>query len=249
MTDSADSTQRPADDAEATAPPEAPHEPDSARASEPPSGPASDRASEPTSESTSSLDGGVPPATPPAPPIAPPISPPIGPVPAATPPGHGRDGRDGSWVGGVVLIAIGVAFLLGQLLPNAGRFVPLLVGLIFLAVFLATRNYGFLVPGGIVTGVGVGIVLTMEDQGRVGGGLFLISLGFGFVGIFILAALFRLRENHPWPLIPGGILCTIGLITLGGTRYDEVARVAWPAVLIALGLLFVLRGLLRRPPA
>ncbi len=184
------------------------------------------------------------------PPTAPPVGPPVGPVPAATPPGHGRhDGRDGSWIGGVVLIAIGVAFLLGQLLPNAGRFVPLLVGLIFLAVFLATRNYGFLVPGGIVTGVGAGIVLTMEDQGRVGGGLFLVSLGLGFVGIFLLGALFRLRENHPWPLIPGGILCTIGLITLGGTRYDEVARFAWPAVLIVLGLLFVVRGLIRRPPA
>jgi len=28
-----------------------------------------------------------------------------------------------------------------------------------------------------------------------------------------------------------------------------VARFAWPAVLIALGLLFVVRGLIRRPPA
>jgi hypothetical protein len=170
-------------------------------------------------------------------------------MPSATPPGHGReDVRDGSWIGGVVLITIGVAFLLGQLLPNAGRFVPLLVGLSFLAVFLVTRAYGFLVPGGIVTGVGVGIVLAMEDQGRVGGGLFLVSLGLGFIAIVILGALFRLRENHPWPLIPGGILCTIGLVTLAGTRYGDVARFAWPAVLIALGLLFVLRGFLRRPP-
>jgi hypothetical protein len=186
---------------------------------------------------------------PPSPPPAPPIAPPVGPMPSATPPAHGRgDVRDGSWIGGVVLITIGVAFLLGQLLPNAGRFVPLLVGLSFLAVFLVTRAYGFLVPGGIVTGVGVGIVLAMEDQGRVGGGLFLVSLGLGFIAIVILGALFRLRENHPWPLIPGGILCTIGLVTLAGTRYGDVARYAWPAVLIALGLLFVLRGFLRRPP-
>jgi hypothetical protein len=193
-------------------------------------------------------DRGETPGAPP--PIAPPMLPPMGPQPAVTPPGHGRSaGRDGSWVGGVVLIAIGVAFLLGQLLPDAGRFVTLLVGLTFLAVFVATRTYGFLVPGGIVTGVGVGIVLAMEDQGRVGGGLFLVSVGLGFVGIFVLGALFRLRENHPWPLIPGGILCAIGLITLSGTRYDEVARFAWPAALILLGLLFVLRGLLRRPPA
>jgi hypothetical protein len=173
----------------------------------------------------------------------------MGPVAAPGPPGHDRErARDGSWIGGVVLIAIGVAFLLGQLLPNAGRFVPLLVGLSFLAVFLVTRAYGFLVPAGIVTGVGVGIALAVEDQGRVGGGLFLVSLGLGFIAIVILGALFRLRENHPWPLVPGGILCTIGLITLAGTRYGDVARYAWPAVLIALGLLFVLRGVFRRPP-
>ena len=185
---------------------------------------------------------------PPAAPPAPPASPPAGPLPAAAPPGHGgRDAGDGSWVGGVVLITIGIAFLLGQLLPNAGRFVPLLVGLSFLAVFLVTRTYGFLVPAGIVTGVGAGIVLAMEDQGRIGGGLFLVSLGLGFIGIVVLGALFRLRENHPWPLVPGGILCTIGLITLAGTRYGDVARYAWPIVLIGLGMLFVLRGVMRRP--
>jgi hypothetical protein len=188
--------------------------------------------------------------SPPTAPPAPPTSPPAAPLPAATPPGHGRrDAGDGSWVGGVVLITIGVAFLLGQLLPNAGRYVPLLVGLSFLAVFLVTRTYGFLVPAGIVTGVGAGIVLAMEDQGRVGGGLFLVSLGLGFIGIVVLGALFRLRENHPWPLVPGGILCTIGLITLAGTRYGDVARYAWPIVLIGLGVLFVLRGVLRRPRA
>ena len=212
-----------------------------------PTSPAPEPALEPEPEPQLVGDREAPPPT--APP-APPASPPAGPLPAVTPPGHGRgDERDGSWVGGVVLITIGIAFLLGQLLPNAGRFVPLLVGLSFLAVFLVTRTYGFLVPAGIVTGVGAGIVLAMEDQGRVGGGLFLVSLGLGFIGIVVLGALFRLRENHPWPLVPGGILCTIGLITLAGTRYGDVARYAWPIVLIGLGVLFVLRGVLRRPRA
>lgn len=234
MAEPPDDTRRPGSKPNA---PEAPGEPLPGRAAESPS--------EPSPELLPSAGRSWPPDAPPAPPMAPPT----GPVPASTPPGHGRgDARDGSWVGGVVLVAIGVAFLLGQLLPNAGRFVPLLVGLIFLAVFLVTRSYGFLVPGGIVTGVGVGVVLAVEDQGRVGGGLFLVSLGLGFIAIFVLGALFRLRENHPWPLIPGGILCTIGLITLAGTRYGDAARYAWPAALIVLGLMFVLRGLIRRPP-
>src|SRR6266508_1871641 len=248
MAEPPDDTRRPGSRPKAV--PEAPGEPLPGPAAESPSesspGPAAESPSEPSPELLPSAGRSWPPDAPPAPPMAPPM----GPVPASTPPGHGRgDARDGSWVGGIVLVAIGVAFLLGQLLPNAGRFVPLLVGLIFLAVFLVTRSYGFLVPGGIVTGVGVGVVLAVEDQGRVGGGLFLVSLGLGFIAIFIIGALFRLRADHPWPLIPGGILCPIGLITLAGTRYGDAARYAWPAALIVLGLMFVLRGLIRRPPA
>jgi hypothetical protein len=216
-----------------------------------PDGEPGQTAAESTAEVPPRSSGEMPPSsgeTPPWPRAE--TAPPVGPNATPTPPGFSRtDRRDGSWVGGVILIVLGIAFLVGQLLPNAGQYVPLLVGLSFLAVFLATRNYGFLVPGGIVTGVGVGIVLATEDQGRVGGGLFLISLGLGFIAIYLLAALFRIRENHPWPFIPGGILVTVGVVTLAGTRYGEIARYIWPAALIVLGLAFVIRGLVRRPPA
>jgi len=170
-----------------------------------------------------------------------------GPGPTPTPRGDTRQRRnDGAWVGGLILIVIGLVFLVGQFVPNASRYVVLGIGLTFLVAFLATRNYGFLVPAGIVSGVGVGLVLMTYEAGRVGSGLLLVSLGLGFVSIWLIGALFRLRENHPWPFIPGGILVTVGTVSLAGSRYGDVARFVWPVALIVLGLAFLLRGFVRR---
>src|SRR5207253_9929299 len=106
-------------------------------------------------------------------------APPPGPGAAPTPPGHLRGGgrNDGAWVGGLILIVIGLVFLAGQLVTNASHYVVLGVGLTFLVAFFATRNYGFLVPAGIVSGVGVGLVLMLVEPGRIGSGLLLVSLG------------------------------------------------------------------------
>lgn len=177
-----------------------------------------------------------------------PSAPPPGPSPSATPPGNARGAHrnDGAWVGGLILIVIGLVFLTGQFVPNASRYVVLGIGLTFVVAFLATRNYGFLVPAGIVSGVGVGLVLMTYEAGRVGSGLLLVSLGIGFVAIWVVGAVFRLRENHPWPWIPGGILVTVGTISLAGTRYGDLARFVWPIALIVLGGAFLVRGLVRR---
>ena len=174
--------------------------------------------------------------------------PPPGPSGPSTPPAalRRRDRDQGAWVGGLILIVIGLAFLAGQVVPNASNYVVLGIGLVFLLAFLATRNYGFLVPAGIVSGVGAGLVLMLYEEGRAGSGLLLVSLGIGFIAIWVVGALFRLRENHPWPFIPGGILITVGVISLAGTRYGDIARYAWPVALIVLGVAFVARGVTRR---
>ena len=46
-----------------------------------------------------------------------------------------------------------------QLEPDIGRFVTLIIGLGLLAVFVVRRDYGFLVPGSILTGIGIGLAL------------------------------------------------------------------------------------------
>ena len=187
-------------------------------------------------------------------PIPPPPS--SGPDPVRIPPGpagppevtlpiFGRQ-RDGSWVGGAILIGIGLAFLVGQVIPRAGDYIVLAIGVTFLAAFVVTREYGFLVPGGIVTGVGAGVVIAANLPGVEGGSLFMLALGTGFVAIWVIGLAFHVRENHPWPLIPGLILSGIGAASLAGTRYQEIGRLGWPIALIALGAILLVRGWARR---
>ncbi len=155
----------------------------------------------------------------------------------------------GAWVAGLVLVALGGFLLLDRFLPNAGEYIVLAVGLILLIVFLATGEYGFLVPGGIVTGIGAGIPLTTVYAGQLGGGLFLIAMGAGFALIWVLAMVLRMHERHPWPLVPAVILATIGAyVASEDTRYAISGTIgtAWPVILVVGGLLLMLGSLRRR---
>jgi hypothetical protein len=147
-------------------------------------------------------------------------------------------------VAGVVIAGLGLFFLAGQLEPDIGRFVTLIIGLSLLVVFVLTREYGFLVPGSILTGVGVGIVLDSVASGQAESALMMLAIAGGFLGIWLIGSIFRLPQNHWWPLIPGGILTLIGLVQM--TRTDVVSALRfWPVVLIVLGA-FVLAGAITR---
>lgn len=190
-----------------------------------------------------------PPASrPPAPPIAP-DGPPPGSPPPALPPRRPEPRRDAGWVAGLFLVGLGALLLVGREVPDAGRYVVLVVGLGLLVLFAANREYGVLVPGCIVTGVGLGIVLASEYTGEVGGALFMLSLGGGFLAIWVIGGLFRLSEHHGWPLVPGLILGSIGAATAAGERgrpaADAIAT-GWPLVLVLIGLWLVGQALLAR---
>jgi hypothetical protein len=152
-----------------------------------------------------------------------------------------RRGNEGFWIG-TILIGLGAVLLAGQLIPETGRYGVLVIGLALLAGFAMTRQYGFLVPGGIVTGVGVGVLLTQAYPSA--GGLFLLSLAAGFASIWVIGVIFRLREHHWWPLIPAGILGTIGVISLADQsgQFGDLLRLAWPIALVILGAFIVLRA-------
>lgn len=155
--------------------------------------------------------------------------------------------RGPEWIGGAVLIFIGAVLLIGREVQDLGRYIPLIIGVGLLGLFLVTRAYGALVPGGIVTGVGAGIVL--DDQPGAPAGVFLVALGLGFVSIWLIGLLFRLRENHWWPIIPGGILLLVGGAEYAGTQGRqalELFELLWPVLLIAIGLLVVIRAFLGR---
>jgi hypothetical protein len=148
---------------------------------------------------------------------------------------------------GFVLVLIGGGALMSELLPDYDRYVPMLVGLGLLAVFFVTRAYIALVFGAILTGVGAGLLVSeafFHTADADGAGATL-GLGFGFLGIWTVSLLMRLKEHHFWPLIPGGILLAVGaMLGVGGLAIDLLAW--WPVLLIAVGVVVLGRELLVR---
>ncbi len=161
----------------------------------------------------------------------------------------------------MVIISVGVFLLLAQLVPDIGRWIPLLIGLIFLAAFVPQREYGFLIPGCILTGVGVGVVLAGVVDNPWSGAAVLLSLAGGFIAIWVVSVLLR-RVDRAWPrgssrdaaralwwpLIPGGILALIGLIALaedGLASWYDVLR-WWPLLIIGVGIVVLVSALVRR---
>jgi hypothetical protein len=148
---------------------------------------------------------------------------------------------------GIFLIGVGLAALAATVYPDAGTVIVLVLGLGLLTTFAVTREYGALVPGGILTGLGAGLVasttLTLADEAT--GGVVVAGLGLGFLSIWLIGLLFRLEENHPWPLIPGAILTTVGAALLIGDQAVELLRF-WPLILIALGVGAIGKALLDR---
>ena len=167
------------------------------------------------------------------------------PVDVAPEPVRRRGIDPGSLVSGVVVAVVGVLLLVAQSRDLVGQYIPLLVGAILLVAFFFTKQYGFLVPGAIITAVGVGTVLVANDPSGTRGPLFLVALGLGFVSIWVLGQLFHIPENHWWPLVPGGILMVIGAVALLGGEAQHFLDY-WPLVLVIIGVGLVARALMRR---
>jgi hypothetical protein len=146
----------------------------------------------------------------------------------------------------VILILVGVAGLAGQVLhltANLGGLIVIAIGLGFAVAFAFTRHYGFLVPGGIMTGLGAGIIasesLALADDQP--GGAIVLGLGLGFLAIWVVGAIARVERNHPWPLIPGGILAVIGaVLVIGGQMVNLLDY--WGIGAIAVGIVVLWRS-------
>jgi hypothetical protein len=157
--------------------------------------------------------------------------------------------RREAMVGGALLIAIGVLVLLAQNIKveTLGLlFLPALGGL-FLIAGIIGRQVGFLIPGGILTGIGLGAIFTQNPQ-VVGtetaqGGVFFIGFALGWFLITVLSKLFT-SETQWWALIPGAIMALIGGgLMLGGAALNVLEFVGhwWPLILVALGLVIIFR--------
>lgn len=150
--------------------------------------------------------------------------------------------RDTSWLPGLILIAVGLTLFSVQLLDLDAHVVVLVVGLVFAVAFAVTRRYGLLIPAGIVTGLGAGILL--EDSGVMGEPV-VLGLGLGFLAIYagdLLTSGAR-APGRWWPLIPGAILTIIAAAesTFGADGARVIAQ-GWPIILIFAGAWILLRG-------
>lgn len=149
---------------------------------------------------------------------------------------------------GLIVIGIGVFLLLAQFVPDIGRSVPLLIGLAFLVASAVKREYGLLIPGCIISGVGVGVLLAEAVDSRWEGAAVLFSIAAGFLAIWIISALLRrggrgwrgmdeAAQALWWPLIPGGILTIVALVVLAEEGFESDLLRWWPLLIIGAGVI------------
>ncbi len=150
-----------------------------------------------------------------------------------------------------VLIVLGALLLftplnLGDLFGSA---IVLVIGLVFLYVYgQQGRNIGFLIPGSIMTGLGLGIV---AEAATGMNGLVPLGLGLGFCAIWFM------QRSFWWALIPGGIIALAGLKDLANSNDGSGSTLGslglsggswWPLLLVGAGiwLVFSRNGRVRR---
>jgi len=159
--------------------------------------------------------------------------------------------RKSGVVTGTLLILLGILLLIAQFVKFEGWIFLTGLGIVFLAAGWLLKNYGFLIPGGILTGLGIGIGVGESGyipEGPGQAGAIVLGIGFGFVLVWAIGW-FVTEERNAWPLIPGGILGVVGGLLLAGSAGLEVLELLgnfWPAILIVIGLV-VLVSAFRRP--
>jgi hypothetical protein len=152
-----------------------------------------------------------------------------------------------------MIIVFGILALLATLTESAfiGEAVVLAIGLVFVAWGTLVRQPGFMIPGGILSGIGVGVLLSQYvlagASGEVQGGVITLCMGLGFLLIMPLQQyLTKVDRFYWWPAIPGGILSFVGLSLLLGsvglTALNWLGRL-WPIALIIAGVVILYRAM------
>ncbi len=160
--------------------------------------------------------------------------------------------RDNWWalVPGFVLLSLGVIIALDQLAPQigddwSGAIVVGGIGLAFWAIYFANReNWWAVIPGGVLLTIALLIGLSSVIEGFETGGVFLLGLGLTFG---LLSFLQTPQGRMKWALIPASVLLVIGLLLTAASA--SILKFIWPAVLILVGLYFIFRTFVSRPPS
>lgn len=142
-------------------------------------------------------------------------------------------------IAGAVLVVVALAALLDRYTEvNFGLIAPLALGVGFLVWSLIAREWGLLIPGGVLVGIGAGMVMqrVVNAGAAWDQALFFWCFAAGWGLIWALSRAF-FRRNVMWPLIPGGIMLVLGFGQLWQGEMQTVWRSVstwWPFLLLAV---------------
>ncbi len=153
--------------------------------------------------------------------------------------GPDEDRRPGlPWVG-VFLVVFGALLLLERALPEyqrLGDVAVLAAGLASLVVWILRRSSIALYAGAFLTALALpGTIQALGQPLGPGWG----TLFFGLAFLFVAAVRMTQGGGVGWQALYGGIL-----VLIGGSEVikPDVASFAWPLILVAIGLVLLVRG-------
>lgn len=138
-------------------------------------------------------------------------------------------------LGGLVVIALGVPFILQPLgVPNAASYLFISMGLAFLISYLRGRQYVYLIPMVTLISFGVALLLPTWIAMRPE------SAAPAFVGVIAVGFMvaFAVAPHHRWPLVPAVLLGAVAAARfVTGTSLIPAALEPFfvPVVLIGVG--------------
>lgn len=141
------------------------------------------------------------------------------------------------WIG-IFLVVFGALLLAERMLPNQrlGDVAVLAAGLASLLVWVLRRGTIALYAGAFLTALALpGTIQALGQPLGPGWG----TLFFGLAFLFVAAVRATQGGGVGWQALYGGIL-----VVLGGSSVvkPDVADLAWPLLLVAIGLLLLIRG-------
>lgn len=164
--------------------------------------------------------------------------------------------EENGYTAGIILVVIGSVALLAPYI-DWNLLLLSALGAGFLVWGAVQREAGLIIPGGILTGLGAGVLVNawvsggyFSASGDVSAAIYLLCFAGGWGLITLFTKLFT-DETHYWPLIPGGIMAALGASLLAGDSAMALLRSLqhwWPLALILLGVYLLVREWRRKHP-